>query len=147
MKRSLLVVLVLVIAYGLSACAKSVPPNASAQTLTVEDRASLLAALQAAGAKTEAGDPVMQDFFSVAGQTVKVNGADLQVFEYADAAAMEKDAAQVAPNGSSVGTSMPMWIDKPHFYKAGRLIVLYLGTDKTVLDLLNKVIGPQFAGQ
>jgi hypothetical protein len=40
-----------------------------------------------------------------------------------------------------------MWIDKTHFYKAGRIIVLYLGTDQAILDLLNKVIGPQFAGQ
>jgi hypothetical protein len=139
--------LALAVAYGLGACAKSASPNASSPSLSVEDRASLVAAFQAAGAQIETGDPVIQDFFSVDGQTIKVNGADLQVFEYADAANMEKDASQVAPNGSSIGTSMPMWLDKPHFYKSGRIVVLYLGTDQAILDLLNKVIGPQFAGQ
>ena len=76
-----------------------------------------------------------------------MNGADLQVFEYENSEAMEKEASQVAPDGGSIGTSMVTWIDAPHFYKAGRIIVLYLGNDKAVLDLLNKVVGPQFAGQ
>lgn len=45
-----------------------------------------------------------------------------------------------------IGTSMVTWIDTPHFYEAGRIIVLYLGNDQTILGLLNKVIGAQFAG-
>ncbi|HMB25548.1 MAG TPA: hypothetical protein VKP08_22060, partial [Anaerolineales bacterium] len=85
--------------------------------------------------------------FSVEGQAVKVNGADLQIFEYENAAAMEEAASQVAPDGGSIGTSMVTWIDPPHFYKVGRIIVLYLGNDQAILDLLNKIIGSQFAGQ
>lgn len=147
MKRSLLLLLVLVSAYSLSACAESIPITGPTETLSVEDQASLLAVLQATGAMVETGDPITQDFFSVEGQTVKLNGADLQVFEYADATAMEEDASLVAPDGGSIGTSMVTWIDPPHFYKAGRIIVLYLGSDQAVLDLLNQVMGPQFAGQ
>jgi len=94
----------------------------------------------------EIGDPVTQDFFGPDGHTVKVNGADLQVFEYENAEAMEKDASQVAPDGGSIGTSMVDWIDTPHFYKAGRIIVLYVGSDQAVLDLLRKTISSQFAG-
>ncbi|HET9912856.1 MAG TPA: hypothetical protein VFQ13_13250 [Anaerolineales bacterium] len=147
MRRSLLLLLVLVFAYSLSACAENIPITGPTGTLSVEDQASLLAVLQAAGATIETGDPITQDFFSIEGQTVKLNGADLQVFEYADAAAMEQDASLVAPDGGSIGTSMVTWIDPPHFYKAGRIIVLYLGSDQAILDLLNKVLGPQFAGQ
>lgn len=147
MKRSLVALLVFVFAYGLSACTKSGPPATSSKIPSVEDQASFLAALQAEGAKIEVGDLITQDFFSAAAQTVKVNGADLQVFQYENAAAMEKDASQVAPDGGSIGTSMPMWIDTPHFYKAGRIIVLYLGNDQTILGLLDKTIGPQFAGK
>jgi hypothetical protein len=113
----------------------------------VEDKAGLIKALEEAGANAEPGDPVEQPFFSVPGEILKVNGADLQVFEYDSADAMEKEAAEVAPDGGSIGTSMVGWIDAPHFYKAGRIIVLYLGSDKTVLDLLTNTMGAQFAGQ
>lgn len=147
MKPSLLLLFVLLFAYTLSACGSSSTPNASPESLSVTDQGSLLAALQAAGATAELGDTIEQDFFNVEGHMVKVNAADLQVFEYENAEAMEKDASQVAPDGGSIGTSMVSWIDAPHFYKAGRIIVLYVGSDQTVLDLLNKVIGPQFAGQ
>ena len=41
---------------------------------------------------------------------------------------------------------MITWIDTPHFYKAGKIIVLYIGSDATVLDLLKGALGPQFAG-
>jgi len=146
MKRSLLLILVFVFAYAISACGQNATSNASTKPLSVEDQASLLSALKAAGAIVEVGDSINQDFFSVEGQTVKVNGADLQVFEYENAQAMEKDASQVAPDGGSIGTSIVTWIDTPHFYKAGRIIVLYLGNDQTILGLLNNVIGAQFAG-
>lgn len=147
MKYRFLLILILMFAYGLSACTQSAPSIPSTGSLSVEDQASFLAALQAAGATAETGDAITQDFFSVEGQVVRVNGAELQIFEYADAAAMEADASQVAPDGGSIGTSMVTWIDPPHFYKAGRIIVLYLGNDQAILDLLDKVLGPQFAGQ
>jgi hypothetical protein len=147
MKPSLLLIFVSIFAYGMSACGASATPNPSTKPLSVEDQAGLLNALKAAGATVEVGDSIAQDFFSVEGKTVKVNGADLQVFEYENAEAMEKDASNVAPDGGSIGTSMVDWIDTPHFYKAGRIITLYIGSDKTVLGLLNTVPGPQFAGR
>jgi len=149
MKYQTLLVILLVFALAASGCGSattSTAEDASSHPAAVEDQASLLAALKAAGATLEVGDSITQDFFSVEGQTVKVNGADLQVFEYENAQAMEKDASQVAPDGGSIGTSMVTWIDTPHFYKAGRIIVLYLGNDQTILGLLNNVIGAQFAG-
>jgi hypothetical protein len=116
-------------------------------SVTVEDQASLLAALQAAGAPTSVGNAVTQDFFTPQGQIISVNGADIQVFEYDSAEAMESEAALVAPDGGSIGTSMMMWMDAPHFYSTGRIIVLFVGNDSAILDLLEQVIGPQFAGQ
>lgn len=113
----------------------------------VEDQASLVTALGAAGATVETGDPITQPFFTPEGKNIKVNGADVQVFEYESAEAMENEASQVAPDGGSIGTSMVNWMDTPHFYKAGRIIVLYVGSDETILNLLATVIGPQFAGR
>ena len=147
MKFRLLSIFLTVVVFATSACGSNTTPDPSSGSTTVQDMASLVSSLQASGATVETGDPITQDFFGTEGQTLKLNGADLQVFEYENAEAMEKDASQVAPDGGSIGTSMVDWIDTPHFYKAGRMIVLYVGSDQTVLDLLNRVLGPQFAGR
>src|SRR6266498_2840736 len=147
MKLHVRSIFLLILVSVISSCGTSATPGPSSAPVTIQDQASLINALQAVGATVETGDSITQEFFTPEGQTVKVNGADLQVFEYESAEAMEKEASQVAPDGGSIGTSMVTWIDTPHFYKAGRIIVLYLGNDKPLLDLLNKVIGPQFAGQ
>ena len=39
-----------------------------------------------------------------------------------------------------------MWMATPHFFKSGKLIVLYLGDDVAVMTLLTGLLGPQFAG-
>lgn len=142
---------VLAIALGLilSACGSAPAAsasNASPEPRAVEDQASLVEALKVAGATIETGDPISQPFFSVEGHIIKVNGADVQVFEYESSESMELESSQIAPDGSSSATTMITWIDTPHFYKAGKRVVLYIGSDATVLDLLNGALGTQFAG-
>ena len=122
-------------------------PGAGASPAVVEDQASLIEALRASGANIELGEPVDQIFFTVRGQIIDVNGADVQVFEYESAEVMQADAAQVAPDGGSIGTSMVTWISTPHFYQAGRILVLYVGDDPAIIELLEGALGPQFAGR
>jgi hypothetical protein len=121
-------------------------PTAS-QAGPVQEMTSLVDALRAAGATVELGEPVEQVFFSVGGDILKVNGADVQVFEYNSVEAMEADTAQVSSDGGSIGTSMVTWVATPHFYKAGRILVLYVGDDPAILELLEGMLGPQFAGR
>lgn len=161
MNRIALIISLLATAYALSGCGNQSPtftyetvaPSAEplatvpVEAPSVEDQASLLLALQTSGATAEVVDTVIQDFFTPEGSIVMVNGESIQVFEYESPAAMEEEASQVAPDGGSVGTSMMMWVDAPHFYKAGRIIVLYVGSDITVLGLLDDLMGPQFAGR
>ena len=150
MKSRALPVLLLMFGLIVVGCGNGVtaaPTIASTESPVVEDQATLIAALKAAGATVEVGDSITQDFFRPEGHIIKVNGADVQVFEYESAAAMENEASQVAPDGGSIGTSMVSWMDAPHFYKTGRIIALYVGGDQTILDLLNMVLGAQFAGQ
>lgn len=148
LKRTLLLVFLLALVSILGGCggqAETSEPEAAIPS--VEDQASLLAGLRATGATTEVGDTVIQDFFTPEGTIIKVNGEDVQVFEYENAVDMESEASQVAPDGSSVGTSMMMWVDDPHFYKSGRIIVLYIGSNSSMLDLFDEVTGQQFAGR
>lgn len=109
--------------------------------------AGLVEALEAQGAEIQISDPFDQHFFSVAGLSILVNGQALQVFEYADAAAADADAETISPSGSSVGTSMILWVDDPHFFSQDNLVVLYVGSDAATLDLLQAGLGTQIAGR
>ena len=150
MKRlTSMVFLLVLLSYTLSGCSQAGAPTGvvPATASGVEDQASFLAALQGTGASAEVVDTVEQIFFTPVGSIIAVNGADVQVFEYPSAEAMEAEATSVAPDGGSIGMSMVTWIDTPHFYKSGRIIVIYVGADTAVIGLLEMVMGPQFAGR
>ena len=102
--------------------------------------------LRKEGANVEPAGEVNQPFFSVIGQAIIVNGENIQVFEYSDEAAADVEASLVSPDGSSIGTSIASWIAPPHFHKAGKIIVLYVGENRELISLLETVLGPQFAG-
>src|SRR5262245_37468657 len=89
---------------GNSAAAVS-PTSTTASAPRVENQASLISALEAEGGTAEVGEPITQDFFSPQGTILKVNGQDVQVFEYPNSETMENEASQVAPDGGSIGTS------------------------------------------
>ena len=77
---------------------------------------------------------------------MRVNGEDVQVFEFADEATAEMAASQISPDGSSTPTMMITWMATPHFYRSGRVIVVYVGENEGITSLLEAMIGPQFAG-
>ncbi|HYN87782.1 MAG TPA: hypothetical protein VER55_04605 [Ardenticatenaceae bacterium] len=126
--------------------APATQPDAESEGGTVEDLAGLVSALEGQGANVEEGETVEQSFFPVSGRIVRVNGQDVQVFEFEDVDAAQAAAATVDRTGSSIGTSMVGWVDTPHFYHQGRLIVLYIGSDAAVLEALEAALGAQFAG-
>ena len=117
---------------------------ASAQDFGTEE---FIEALREQGVDAERGDSVEQAFFSVIGDYVNFNDESVQVFEYDSPETMESDAALVAPDGGSIGTSMVTWVATPHFYKKGRILVFYIGDNAETLKLLETVLGPQFAGR
>ena len=101
----------------------------------------LMAGLQAAGATVETMGEVEQVFFAVKGRTARIDGADVQVFEYADAASRLADSSLIAPDGGSIGTTMVTWVDQPTFWAQGRLTVLYVGREAAVIERLGAVLG------
>ena len=114
-------------------------PSGPVSTNLVQDYDSLVDNLRDAGATVEHPSlpkVIVQDFFSVTGQVFKVNGEDVQVFEYSNQSEAEAEAALVSPDGSSIGTSLPFWVATPHFYKAGKIIVLYVGENPAVMEAL-----------
>jgi len=53
----------------------------------------------------------------------------------------------VASDGSSIGTSMPFWVGDPYFYYKEKIIVLFVGDNPVIEELLESVLGSQFAGR
>lgn len=132
------------------ATTEATPEGTPADTVThggpIVDYVSLVDALRFAGATVEPVEGLQQPFFEPMAQVVEVNGERLQIFEFPGEEAAQAAAETVAESGTSVGTTMLTWQDTPHFYRVDRLIVLYVGSDAGTLDLLQEVLGEQFAG-
>ena len=91
-------------------------------------------------------ETVSQDFLSVEGQIVMIEGTAVQVYDYAANPFAFAEFEQISPTGTSVGTISISWMNKPHFYRGDYLLVIYVGTDADVLRVLDDVFGAQFAG-
>ena len=110
------------------------------------DYVSLIDSLRAAGATVEPAGEIEQPFFPVTGRVIKVNGGDVQVFEFADESAATDQAEHISPDGEFIGDFQVNWIDIPHLYKGGKLIVVYIGQENQVIVALEAVLGQQFVG-
>lgn len=131
------------------------PTPTPTPTPTVTDYISLIDNLREAGATVvDTGGVIQQPCFSVDGKAITVNGSYVQVFEYEDSAAADTEAALISPDGFSIKHTFNNngqicgygWIASPHFYKASNLILLYVGENQAVIDVLETVLGPKFAG-
>lgn len=151
LRRGIFVTVLLIVAAGCGPLIGMLVDNQSGGAAVssggVTDYASLVDSLRAAGLRVEPAGEVDQPFFSVSGLVFSVPGGDVQVFEYDSNEAAQADAGQIAPDGNPIGPTMITWIAPPHFYRAGRLLVLYLGSDSQVMAALEATLGPQFAGQ
>lgn len=122
-------------------------PGPLADEGPVRDYVGLIGALQAAGLEVEPAGLVAQPFFHPRGEVVRVNGADLQVFQYPDSVRAASEAATVSPDGGTIGTMMVNWTTPPRFYRGGPLVVIELGGDEAVRSALEELFGPPFAGR
>ena len=122
-------------------------PDGPSVTPPVTSYASLMTALRTAGATVDGGAAISQPFLSGAGRIMKVNGADVQAFEYTSPAAAEADAIRINPDGSGTATILVTWVGPPHFYRTGPMLVLYVGSQGDVIRPLEAVLGQQFAGR
>lgn len=117
------------------------------QTRGAKDLKSLVAKLRSRRVTVKLGGRVEQPFFSVPGRELNVDGNTIQVFEYKTAARAEADSRKISEDGSPIGTTMITWVGPPHFFKSGRLIVLYIGENTALINALGNALGRQFAGK
>ena len=131
---------------ALLACDSGSSPTAATTANQIISAASLVRDLRAGGFEIRLVDTVQQPFFTPKAEIYRVNGDDVQLYEYSDASSAEAEAARVSQNGA-IGGSMPLWIAPPHFYRNGSLVAIYLGSNPRVMQALTRALGPQFAGQ
>lgn len=139
-------------AYETLATPETATPASATHGKSLVDSTDLIQALETCDLTVETVDAVHQPFLQPeSGVVLQLSGgsldqpAEIQVFEYPDAESVAADAAQIGPDGNPL-TMMIHWLATPHFFQSGRLIVLYIGDDQTVVDLLTALLGPPFAG-
>lgn len=114
--------------------------------LEVETVEELVGTLQTRGHIVDMGLTIEDPLFSVSGTDIAVDTATVQVYEYADETTASSDAATIMANGYIVGNKALDWAAPPHFFQNDRLIVVYVGSDETLLDSLEETFGAQVAG-
>ncbi len=122
-------------------CGKNVPPAA--------DIASLQTSLKAAGLQVQApSTPGLLDAGLFAAQSALIVASKEQVlaYEFPDESAAQAAASKVSPDGSGIGSKYVNWASTPNYYRRGRLIAIYDGKAKPMIDALTAAMGPRFAG-
>ncbi|HSA97950.1 MAG TPA: hypothetical protein VLF17_02615 [Candidatus Nitrosotenuis sp.] len=110
------------------------------------DYSSLIDAIKARGVLVEPIDELEDSVFSVPAKTISVGGAVVQVFEFQNEPDAQKSSLMISKDGTEIGTSMIRWMDTPHFYTKGKIIILYVGQNPEIKNLFESLLGQQFAG-
>jgi hypothetical protein len=128
---------------------------AFATQLTTASYTSVRDALRAHGATVQENGLGSQPFLNGTDHRLTVNGAGIDVFEYRSTLGASLDARRISSDGSTFSSSFgPLggqaatvdYLASPHWFHTGRVIVLYVGQDASILGLLQTVLGKQFAG-
>ncbi|HWP78395.1 MAG: hypothetical protein AB1299_05910 [Thermoproteota archaeon] len=112
----------------------------------VSDYSSLVEAIKSRGVLVEPVDELDDSPFSTTTKVISVGGADVQVYEFHSESDAGTASLTVSEDGTEIGTSIIQWIDVPHFYTKGKIIVLYVGQNPEITNLLESLLGTQFAG-
>ena len=139
----ILVAVALAAALVAPACASGSDARAGAGGFSYD---ALLGELRTHDAAAEPGDTLDHTAFNLRARTIVVHGETVQVFELASGQEAAERAATVSEDGSTVGTGMYDWVDRPHFFTRGRVIALYVGSNEEVVAALRDTMGPPFAG-
>ncbi len=102
------------------------------------------------GRRSEVWPSVKVDVCNIA-----VNDERIVVYEFRDAQVVETEAGYVSPDGYRYQVPIESdmyagviheWVAPPHFFKKGRVIVRYVGSDVSLVKELRRILGTEFAG-
>jgi hypothetical protein len=102
--------------------------------------------LEKAGAKIKTITNGSNTFLKGEATAIKIDEEFINVYEYKSSDQMEADLKTIRSDGAIVGNAFVDWVSIPHIYKNGNMIVLYVGENKEIKDMIQKSVGNQFAG-
>jgi len=101
----------------------------------------LVDALEAAGATVSREGQISQPFFPVDGRLLRVNGAEVQVFQFENDTARKAVSDTISQSGEIAGTDLSAILGQTNFWAVGRIIVLYVGENQSTTNLITQVAG------
>jgi hypothetical protein len=140
-RTTALIVAVTLLFTAVTACDKAVP--------TADSIESLSKSLTAAGLSVQPAatpDRIDAGLFNTTSALITASREKVLAYEFATEAEAEAAASKVVPDGSGIGLKYVNWRATPHFYRRGKLIVIYEGEQKLMTDTLSAAMGPRFAG-
>jgi len=123
----------------LAACS-ALPGEQLPSSRPIQDAGDLLLALQEAGAEPALTQGDLQEALGGSGSVLRVDDAEVQVYEYPSQADREAVSERIGPDGLLDGEAL-IWQGHPNIWGTGRLIVAYVGTDGGVILLLSGLLG------
>jgi len=113
------------------------------------DAPSLVASLREQGLQVKQifneADDYETSLFSEKAKHLLVNGFPVLVYEFKTKPQAVEEMKTVSKKGYQIGETMMGWVERPHFYQKGRLIVGYIGKIPIILDVLEKSLGNPLA--
>jgi len=112
----------------------------------VTDFQTLVSALKARGLEVHQTEEIDDSAFAVPIKVISVAEIHLQVYEFDSESDANSARETISPDGTEIGLSIIRWMDVPHFYSQGKIIVQYIGHNPEMLNILESLLGNQFAG-
>jgi len=112
----------------------------------VIDYHSLVKALQSRGLEVQYIKEIDDSMFTVPTKVISVAKTEIQVYEFDSELSTKAAKDTVSYDGTQIGLNSIKWMDAPHFYNQGEIIVQYIGHNPEILNLLDSFLGKQFAG-
>lgn len=74
---------------------------------------------------------------------IEVQGGSerIAIYEYKDVKSAVVDSMTISSDGYSVGNAIVEWVEQPHFYQNGKLIISYIGSNRKLQDDLEAILG------
>ena len=142
MKRVFCLVIAISIIFSISGC-EQVGYNEKINN-DITSYADLVKALKDKGYSSvneiEPGKKFPSSFFSVNARYIKIDGEIVSIYEFDSSQIAVSQADTISKDGNHVGNNYISWVDTPHFFLQGNLIVNYVGKNKKTLSDLNMIL-------
>ncbi len=141
MKKIVLIIILIITAIFAFACSKQISDTAYKDLITNFEKMDF----------SITAEDVDKDILQGQRKWLTINeNENISVFLYESNEKMEEDASYVNKGGSSYNNGKNdvqiSWVSLPHFFKKDNIIVLYVGENLEIINALEELLGPQFAG-